>query len=48
MQVGVKLLEGMRPEAYQRLARILDDGWDMLDAMNRRVVRLVELDATRA
>jgi mannose-6-phosphate isomerase-like protein (cupin superfamily) len=46
MQVGVKLLEGMRPDAYKRLTRVLDDGWDMLDAMNRRVVRLVELDAT--
>jgi mannose-6-phosphate isomerase-like protein (cupin superfamily) len=48
MQVGVALLEGQKPEAYKRLARILDDGWDMLDAMNRRVVRLVELDAARS
>jgi mannose-6-phosphate isomerase-like protein (cupin superfamily) len=45
MQVGLALLEGHTAATYERLTRVLDDGWNMLDAMNRRVVRLVELDA---
>jgi len=40
--VGVELLAGQHPETYRRLEKVLESGWDMLDAMNRRVVALVE------
>jgi mannose-6-phosphate isomerase-like protein (cupin superfamily) len=39
------LLEGLHPQAYCRLQRVLDSTWDMVDAMTQRFAKLIELDA---
>ena len=41
-EVGVEFLEGQHPTTYVELRRIVDEGWDKLDAMTRRVAYLVE------
>lgn len=43
--VGAQLLEGQRPETYERLERVLDASWDMLEAMTRRIAFLVEAES---
>jgi mannose-6-phosphate isomerase-like protein (cupin superfamily) len=48
MELGIQLLAGHHAETYRRLERTLDEGWNMLDAMTRRVARLVELEASAA
>jgi mannose-6-phosphate isomerase-like protein (cupin superfamily) len=40
----LQLLEGQHPETYRRLHRIVEDGWDMFDALTRRIVHYVELE----
>jgi quercetin dioxygenase-like cupin family protein len=42
--VGIRLLEGLHPQTYGRLQRVLDSSWDMLEAMTRRFAHLIELD----
>jgi len=37
----VRLLEDEHPQTYRRLHRVLEDTWDMLDAMTTRIARLV-------
>lgn len=37
-------LRGLHPRTYRRLQRIVEDGWNMFDAMTRRIVHLVELE----
>jgi hypothetical protein len=39
------VLQGLHPRTYQRLEQIVEDGWNMFDAMTRRIVHLVELEA---
>jgi hypothetical protein len=39
--MAMHLLTGHHPDTYRRLMRILDDGWDMFDAMARRMAELV-------
>ncbi len=39
-----RFLENQHPETYRRLRRIVDEGWDMFDAMTERMVHLVELE----
>lgn len=46
--LGAHLLAGLHPLAYRRLHRILEDGWDMFDAMGNRLAELVRLDADGA
>jgi mannose-6-phosphate isomerase-like protein (cupin superfamily) len=40
--VVLGLLEGHHPETYKRLTSVLEDAWNMLDAMTQRTVELVE------
>ena len=40
-EMALKLLRNHHPHIYKRLLQILDEGWDMLTAMNERVVTLV-------
>jgi mannose-6-phosphate isomerase-like protein (cupin superfamily) len=37
-------LKGLNPRTYRRLQQVVADGWNMFDAMTRRIVRLVELE----
>ncbi len=37
--VVIRLLEGQRPETYRRLHRVLEDAWDMFDALSARITR---------
>jgi len=46
--VGVELLSGQHPETYRRLEKVLESGWDTLDAMTRRVAQLVDIYAKSA
>lgn len=46
--LGAHLLAGLHPLAYRRLHRILEDGWDMFDAMGNRLAELVRLDTDGA
>ena len=34
------LFAGQSPATYQRLSRVLDDAWDMFEAMGRRIAEL--------
>jgi mannose-6-phosphate isomerase-like protein (cupin superfamily) len=43
---GVTLLQGEHPQTYRRLARVLDQSWDMLEAMTGRIATLVGRDAS--
>ncbi len=43
--VVLHLLAGQHPHTYRRLHRVLEDAWDLFDAMTRRIVQLVELEA---
>lgn len=45
-QMGIRLLEGHHPTTYARLHTVLDDAWDMLDALTRRIEHLVGLGRT--
>lgn len=45
-EMGIELLGGQHPDTYRRLRGVLDDTWDMLDVMTRRVVDLVDIEAT--
>jgi mannose-6-phosphate isomerase-like protein (cupin superfamily) len=47
-ELGLDLLENEHPDTYRRLYRILDKGWDMMDAMTARMAYLAELDAKSA
>jgi mannose-6-phosphate isomerase-like protein (cupin superfamily) len=40
----LQLLEGQHPDTYRRLHRVVEDGWDMFDALTRRIVHYVELE----
>jgi hypothetical protein len=40
--MGVELLDGLGPATYQRLAGIVDRGWDMMEATFERVSQLIE------
>ena len=40
----IEQLRGLNPRTYRRLQQIVDDGWNMFDAMTRRIVHLVELE----
>ncbi len=42
--LGAQLLAGLHPLAYRRLHRMLEDGWDMYDAMGNRLAELVRLE----
>lgn len=42
-EVGMEFLEGQHPATYRELYRIVDEGWDKLDAMTRRIAHLVEI-----
>jgi len=46
--LGAQLLTGLHPLAYRRLHRVLEDGWDMFDAMGNRLAELVRLDTDGA
>lgn len=39
--LGTELLDGLGPRTYQRLALIVDRGWDMMEATFQRVRQLV-------
>ncbi len=39
------VLHGLHPRTYRKLEQLVEDGWDMFDAMTRRIVHLVELEA---
>lgn len=43
--VVIRLLEGQHPETYRRLHRVLEDAWDMFDALSARITELVEIEA---
>jgi len=47
-ELGIDLLKDAPPKQFKRLYRVLDEGWDMIDAMLGRMARLVELEVTRA
>jgi quercetin dioxygenase-like cupin family protein len=40
VEVTLRLLRGQTPDAHARLQRILAEAWDMLGAMNQRIVAL--------
>jgi mannose-6-phosphate isomerase-like protein (cupin superfamily) len=41
-EVPRELLEGHDPETYRRLYALLEDGWDMFDAMGARIAAIVK------
>jgi hypothetical protein len=43
--LGARMLRGLHPATYRRLHRMLEDGWDMFDAMSNRLAELVCLEA---
>ncbi|OBK24378.1 hypothetical protein A5634_03320 [Mycobacterium asiaticum] len=42
--LGAQLLTGLHPLTYRRLHRMLEDGWDMFDAMSNRLAELVRAE----
>jgi quercetin dioxygenase-like cupin family protein len=44
----VPLLEGHHPKTYRHLERVLEDAWDVFDAMTQRVAALVEREGSRS
>jgi hypothetical protein len=40
------LLANQHPNTYARLHQVVEDGWDMFDAMTKRIVHLVELETS--
>ena len=47
-EMGVDILAGLHPTTYRRLCRILDEGYDMLETMTRRMASGGEEHAQRA
>ncbi len=45
-EMSVELLRGQTPKTYQRLHETVVDAWKMIDAMTRRIHRLVELESS--
>lgn len=43
-EMSIRLLQGHHPDTYRRLQHVLEDAWDMLDTLTRRIEQLVELD----
>jgi mannose-6-phosphate isomerase-like protein (cupin superfamily) len=46
MEAGARLLAGQHPETYRALYRVLEDTWNMFDAMTNRIAHLVHLERT--
>lgn len=46
-EIALRLLEGQHPENYRRLEALLEETWDMFDAMTKRIAVLVELERSR-
>jgi hypothetical protein len=46
-EMAVGLLTGHHPDTYRRLHRLLDDGWDMFEAMARRMAQIVAARGAR-
>jgi mannose-6-phosphate isomerase-like protein (cupin superfamily) len=47
-ELAHQLLAGHHPDAYERLALVLEDSWNMFAAMSSRVAQLVELEHGRS
>lgn len=45
-ELGVELLREQHPDAYPRLRQVMDDGWDMIEAMMSRMAALVVASAS--
>jgi hypothetical protein len=43
--IGVELLEGLHPDTYELLYRVLEDSYDMLEALTQRIFELATADA---
>lgn len=45
-EMSAALLTGLHPQVYRRLHGVLDETWDMVDAMTQRFAHLIGIEAT--
>jgi hypothetical protein len=46
--IGVDLLEGLRPDTYRELYDVLESSWNMLEAVTQRIFELVTVAESEA